>query len=226
MNVAAESALEDILGLYLDPLGALADLVADLGAVVADVVLGVVLGHLLEEFLGALEVLVDEDLGVVVGALGPLLAVAVHVVPAELADDVLKLAHLAMEAEAHVEVGAALVDMPVGAVLSLFTTLLHKIGANFQIMAEVALVAVPAGPHRLELVAGLDLALVVGVGAVVRQPALPVDELLAHPVGRQLVVVRRRRGWLRVRPSIVLRVEVAGVGRLVRVSVHSEAQLD
>ena len=170
------------------------------------------LGHLFEEFLGALEVIVDEYLGVVVCTLGPLFTVAVHVVPTEFADDVLKLAHLAMEAEAHVEVGAALVDMPVGAVLSLFTTLLHKIGANFQIMAEVALVAVPARTHRLELVARLDLALVVRVGAVVRQPALPVDELLADPVRRQLVVVGRRRGWLGVWCPLVLSVEIAGVG--------------
>jgi hypothetical protein len=56
-------------------------------------------------------------------------------------------------------------------------------------VAEVALVAVPAGAHAFELVAGLDFALVVGVGAVVGESTLAVDELLAYSVGGEFVVV-------------------------------------
>ena len=47
----------------------------------------------------------------------------------------------------------------------------------------------PQLPQRLVLVAGLYLALVVGVGAVVAEPALPIDELLANSICHQLVVV-------------------------------------
>jgi hypothetical protein len=218
VHVAAEAALEDVLWFHLHAFGALAHFVADLGAIVADVVLRVRLAHLLEQPLRALEVLLHEDLRVVVRALAPLLAVTVHVVPAQLAHDVLELAHFAVEAEAHVEVGATLVDVAVAAVFALLTALLHKIGANFEIMAEVALVPVPAGAQRLELVTGLNLALVVRVGAVVRQPALTMDEPLADPVGRQLVVVRSRVRLLHRRGSLVLQVEVTVV--LVRVLVH------
>ena len=48
-------------------------------------------------------------------------------------------------------------------------------------MAKVALVPVPTAPHRLVLVAGLYLALVVGVGAVVTKPALPWMNFLQTP---------------------------------------------
>ena len=56
-------------------------------------------------------------------------------------------------------------------------------------MAKLVLVPVAAALHRLVLVAGLYLALVVKVEATVAQPALLVDELLAHSVLRQLAVV-------------------------------------
>lgn len=82
VHIAAQSAFEHVLGFYLHPFGALADLVSDLCAVVADVVLRFILGELFEELLGALEVLLHEDLGVVVRALGTFLAESVHVVPA------------------------------------------------------------------------------------------------------------------------------------------------
>ena len=72
-----------------------------------------------------------------------------------------------MEAEAHIKVRAAFINMAVGAVLSSFTTLFHKIWANFQIMTKVTLVSVATGSHGLELVAGFDFAFVVRVGAVV-----------------------------------------------------------
>jgi hypothetical protein len=82
VHIAAQSAFKHVLGLDLHSFGALADLVSDLRAVVTDVVLRVVLRELFEELLGALEVLLDEDLGVVVRALGTFLAESVHVVPA------------------------------------------------------------------------------------------------------------------------------------------------
>lgn len=189
--VSAQSALEDILGLNFDSLGTLADLMANLGAIVADVVLRVVFGELFEELLSALEVLLHEDLGVVVRALSTFLAESVHVVPAELADDVLELASLPVEAEPHVEVRAALVDVPERTVLALLAFLPHKVGTYLEVVTEVALVSVAAGAHAFEFVAGLDLALVVGVGAIVGEAALAVDELLADTVGGEFVVVGR-----------------------------------
>jgi len=191
VHVATQSALEYILGFHFHSLGAFADLVADLGAIVADVVLGFMLAHLLVELLGAVEILLDEDLRVIVSTLGALFAIPVHVVPAKLADNVLKFAHFSMKAKAHVEVRATLVDVAVRAVFALLTALLHKIWAYFEIMTEIALVTIPAASHRFELVAWLYLALVVRIWAVVGQLTLPMDELLAYSVGRQLVVVRR-----------------------------------
>jgi hypothetical protein len=233
VHVAAEAALEDVFGLDLDPFGAFADLVADLCAVVADVVLGVVLGKLLEEFLRAVEVLLDEDLGVVVCAFGALLAVAVHVVPAKLSDDVLKFAHLALETEPHVEVRAALVNVTVGAVFPFLAFLPHEVRTNLQVVAEIALVSVPALAHALELIAWLDFAFVVGVGAIIGEPALAVDELLAYSVGGQFVVVRGRDrgscallgvGWLFVQVVIVvlkggLRVHLSIIVKLKELSM-------
>jgi hypothetical protein len=168
----------------------------DLRAVVADVVLRVVLGELFEELLSALKVLLDEDLGVVVRALGTFLAESVHVVPAELADDVLELASLPVEAEPHVEVRAALVDVPEGTVLPLLAFLSHEIRTYFEVVTEIALVSVAAGAHAFEFVAGLDLALVVRVGAVVGEAALAMDELLADAVSGEFVVVGRGDGLL------------------------------
>lgn len=221
MHVAAESALEHVFGLHFYPLRAFAHLMSDLGTVVADVVLRVVLGQLLEQFLGAVEVLLDEDLGVVVCALGSFLAVPVHVVPTEFAHYVLVLAHLALETETHVEVRAALVHVPVGTVLSLLALLAHEVGADLQVVAEVALVAVPALAHAFEFVAGLYFALVVGVGAVVRESALAVDELFADAVGGEFVVVGGSDGrgsWLLGVDGCVLQVVVVALEG--RVWVH------
>jgi hypothetical protein len=116
--------------------------VSNLRAIVTDIVLRVIFGKLLEQLLGPHEVLLNEDLGVVVCALGSLLAVAVHVVPAEFADDVFELAAASVETEAHVEVGAALVDVAVGAVFPLLALLLHEVRTNLQVVAEVAFVSV------------------------------------------------------------------------------------
>ena len=158
-----------------------------------------------------------------VRALGTLLAVAVHVIPAEFADDVLELAEFAVEAKAHVEIGTTLVDVAVGAVLPFVASLLHKFRADLEIMAKVALVPVPTTPHRLVLVAGLYLALVVGIGAVVAESALPVDEFLAYSIRGQLVVVCRGRWHLLLggRPQILRLIYVSRiVCQLVGVCVH------
>ena len=82
MHVSAESTFEHIFGFNFHSLGAFAHFVSDLCAVVADVILGVMLGHLLEELLGAVEILLYEDFGMVVWTFCSFLAVAVHVVPA------------------------------------------------------------------------------------------------------------------------------------------------
>ena len=88
-----------------------------------------------------------------------------------------------VEAETHVKVRATFVDMSIGTVLTFLTTLLHKIRAYFEIMTEIALVPVSTAAHRLELVAGLDLALVVRIGTVVGQLTFPVDEFFTDSVG-------------------------------------------
>lgn len=222
VDVAAESALEDVLGLDFNSLRTLVDLVADLRAVVADVELRVAAGKHLVDLLRAVEVLLHEDLRVVVQTFAALFAEPVHVVPAELAHDVLQLAGAAQEAEPHVEVGTALVDVAQRAVVALLAAFPHEVGADLQVVAEVALVPVPAGPHALELVAGLDLALVVRVRAVVGEAALPVDELLADAVGGQLVVVRGAGALLVACSSLVdcVVLAIALRGLLLLFPVH------
>lgn len=48
MHVSAEATLEDVFGLDLDSLRALANFMPDLSAIVADVVLGVIFRELLK----------------------------------------------------------------------------------------------------------------------------------------------------------------------------------
>ena len=82
VHVAAQSALEHILGLDLHPFGTLAHLVPDLRAVIANVVLRLGLRQLLEQLLGPHKVLLHEYFRVIVRTFCALLAVPVHVVPA------------------------------------------------------------------------------------------------------------------------------------------------
>jgi hypothetical protein len=167
MHVAAESTFEHVLWLYLNSFRTLADLVPNLGAIVANVILRFVFGKLFEKLLCALEVFLDEDLGMIVRAFSSFFAKSIHVVPAELTDNMFKFACFAVKAEAHIKVGAALIDVSKGTVLALLALLPHKIGANLQVVAEVALISVPASAHTLKFIAGLDFALVVGVGAII-----------------------------------------------------------
>lgn len=80
----------------------------------------------------------------IVGAFGSLLAESIHIVPAQLTHDMLELAGLPMEAEAHIEIGAALIDVAIGAMLSFFALLPHEVGADLKVVAEVAFVAIAA----------------------------------------------------------------------------------
>ena len=80
-------------------------------------------------------------------------------------------------------------------------------------MAKVALVPVPAAPHRLVLVAGIYLALVVGVGVVIALAALPVDKLLAYFVCGQLLWLSRSLASPARSPA--LRTKCVYVSRIV-----------
>ena len=190
VHISTESAFEHVFRLDFDSLRTLADLVTDLCAIIADVILGLLLRELLEEGLGAVEVLIDEDLGVVVRALGALFTVAVHVVPAEFTDDVFEFTSFTKKTKSHIKVGAALVDVPKRTMLTSFAFLLHEIRAYLEVVTEVAFVSITTRPHCLELIAGLYLALIVGVRTVITQSAFPVNKFLTHSVRCQLVVVR------------------------------------
>ena len=89
-------------------------------------------------------------------------------------------------AEPHVEVRAALVHVPVVAVLALVAPLLDEVLADLQVVAEVTSFPIWALPLALILLTSLDLALVVRVRARLALPALAMDELLADPVGGEL----------------------------------------
>lgn len=104
--------------------------------------------------------------------------------------------------------------------LSPLTFLFHEIGTNFEVVAEVALVSIAALPQTLKFVARFDLAFVVGVGTVIRKPALAVDELFADSIGGELVMVSWSWGSLDI-GSVIGGVEGARVrGSVVVVRVH------
>lgn len=157
----------------------------------------------------------------IVCAFSSLLAVAVHVIPAQLTNNVFKLAHLPLETETHVEVWTTLVNVPIRAVLSLLALLLHELWADLEVMAEVTLVPVAALSHTLKLIAGLDLALIVRVRAVIGKAALAVDELLANSIGGELVVIGGSwRLLLHVRRPFIEIIVVASQRGLSWIRVH------
>ena len=116
----------------------------NLRAIIAYIILRLALGELLEQLLRPLEILGNKDFGVIIGALRSLLAKSIHIVPAELAHDMLELTSLPVEAEAHIEIGTALINMAIRAMLPFLAFLPHEVGADLEVMAEVALVSVPA----------------------------------------------------------------------------------
>ncbi len=166
-----------------------------------------------------MKVFLDKDLGVIVCALGSLLAIAIHVVPAELTNNMFEFAAFPLEAESHVKIWATFVHVAVGTVLSSLAFLLHEIWANLEVMAEVALVSVPTLTQTLEFVARLDFAFVMRVRTVVRKSALPVDEFLADSVGGELVVVGGCRSGLEIR-GVVGGIVGTRVGWNVVLRVH------
>lgn len=193
----------------------------NLSTVVANVVLRVALRQLLKQLLGSLEVLLDEYFGVVVCTFSSLFAIAIHVVPAKLANDVFKFAHLSMETETHVEIGTTLVHVTIGAMLPLLTLLLHKVRTNLKIVTEVALISISALTHTLKFVARLDFTLIMRMGAIVREPAFAMDELFANTVGSKFVVVGRgRRLLVEVERLLVQVIEVTRVCTLGGLLVH------
>lgn len=86
---------------------------------------------MLKQFFGSIEVFLYEYLGVIIRAFCAFLAKAIHIIPAKLTDNMLKFAGFTVKAEAHVEVGATLVDVPERAMLSFLALLPHKIRTYF-----------------------------------------------------------------------------------------------
>ena len=155
----------------------------------------------------------------IVCTLGSLLAIPVHVVPAELTDDMFEFAGLSLEAESHIKIGAAFIHVSIGTMLPPLAFLFHEIWANFEVMAKVALVSIPTLTQTLKLVTRFDFAFVMRMRAVVGEPALAVDKLLADSVGGEFVVVGGGRSGLEIR-SFVGGIVGAGIGWNVVLRVH------
>lgn len=187
----------------------------NLRTIIADIVLRVVLRKLLKQFFCALKVLLHEYFGMVIWTFSSFLTKPVHIIPAQLSNDVLELASFAVETKSHIEVWATLINVPEGTVLALLAFLSHEIGTNLEIVTKIALISVAARPHALEFVTRLDFTLIVGVGAVVRETTLAVDKFLADSIGSQLVVIGRGNGLFSCCRGVVERVVVARVGALL-----------
>jgi hypothetical protein len=140
---------------------------SNLSTVVADVILRVIFRELLEEFLGAMKVLLNKDFRVIVGALCTFFTEAIHIIPAQLANYVFKFTSLPVKAESHIKVGATFEDVSKGAMFSLFALFPHEIRANFKVMTEITLVPISTGAHALKFIAGLDFALIVRMWAII-----------------------------------------------------------
>lgn len=165
--------------------------------------------------MGLLKILLGEDFRVMISTATTLLTVSVHIVPAQLPNDMLILALSASEAETHVEVRAALVHMPKWTMLTSVALVLDKVLTNFQIMTEITSLPIWALTLTLILLTSFYLTLVMRVGACLSLPALPMDELLAHSIRSQLGCVVGGDDWL----GCLLRVVDVLVGRLIIVGL-------
>ncbi len=92
MRIATQPTLKHILLLNLHPLWALSHFMPYLRTVVTHIVRRLVFKQVLIQHFRLLEVLLHKYLWMVVWALAALLAVPVHIVPAQFAYDVLVLA--------------------------------------------------------------------------------------------------------------------------------------
>ena len=92
MGISTKSTLKNIFLFNFDSFWAFSNLVTGLSTIVADIVCGFMFKQVLVEDSRLLEVFLDEYFRVMVGAFAALLAVPVHVVPAEFTDDVFVLA--------------------------------------------------------------------------------------------------------------------------------------
>ena len=139
----------------------------NLRAIIAYIILRFALRKLLKQLLRPLEILGNKDFGMIIRAFGSLLTKSIHIVPAELPDDMFELTGLSMEAEPHIKVRTALIDVAIGAMLPFLTFLPHEVGADLKVMAEVAFISIPTRAHTLEFVAWFYLTLIVRMWAIV-----------------------------------------------------------
>lgn len=66
-----------------------------------------------------------------VRAFASFLAVSVHIIPAELADDVLELTQIATNAETHIEVGTTFIDVTIWAMITSSAFLFDELRTYF-----------------------------------------------------------------------------------------------
>lgn len=209
VRISTESTFEDVFLLDFESFGAFRYFVSNLCTVVANVVSWFVLEQVLVQNFGLCEILLNEDFRVMVWAFPSLLTVPVHVVPAELSDDVFVLAGLSQNAEPHVVVGAAFVHVSKLAMVAFRTHVFHKLLADFDIVTEVALIAVRAAAHVFKLITGFDLTSVMRVRTSLT--AFSVDEFFANVIFCQFM-------WIRCNGLVL--IEVASVVEFI---IHTRA---
>jgi hypothetical protein len=134
-----------------------------------------------------LKILLHKYLWVMVWTFTSFLAVAIHIIPTQLPNDVFILARLAQNTESHIVIRTALIYMSKLTMISLRALIFHKLFTDLNVVAEVTLVTIWTAALVLKLITWLDLAPVMQVGT--RLSAFSMNESFTDTVFCEFVWV-------------------------------------
>lgn len=148
-----------------------------------------------------------------VRAAATFLAVAIHVIPTQFPDDMFEFALLPIVAITHIKVRAALINVSIWAMLSLWAFFTHELLTDFQIVTEVTSLSIWAITLGLILLTSLDFAFVVRIRTCLALPALAMDKLLTDSICCQVGGI------------ICLNIRSRHFGRISDITIHSMISL-
>ncbi len=142
-----------------------------------------------------------------IGTFSSFLAVTIHIVPTQLANDMFIFTGLAQNTEAHIVIGTAFIHMSKLTMIPFGALILHKLLTYLDVVTEIAFVTIGTAALILKFITRLDLAPVMHVRTGLTTFA--VDELFADAIFGEFV---------RVGHDGLVLVEVVGVIEFVVVS--------
>lgn len=130
-----------------------------------------------------------------IGASSSLLAVAIHVIPAQFPNDMLKFALFSEMTVSHIKIGAAFVHVPIGAMFTFRTFFTHEVWTYFQVMTEIASLSVWAISFQLIFLACFNFAFIMRIGASFSLPTLAMNKFFTHSICRKFNRIVIIDGW-------------------------------